>query len=475
MTTDIELELHLRAYVLALETYGKRLVKMEKGLLETLHENLMKLYDFHQHYTKVIEKGLLLQSPRVLFATLEESVKVQNYNNDFLLMHLYNTLHVLDDKTAWLEIINQLRAFFAALVEVLPGMTGIMATVETPIDNKATIGIYSNIHKTLQFKFSVGHWYKEWRYLYTIYQAFVEWSAAPIHRNFVAKGELMLIKDLWRFGDQEWSKAVSAKSEISGYKSKLKNISNHISESVPYSLLFGILDIAQSLIISTKNTNTLAHCYYLAKQSLDIVKIEFIQFKAMEVLITLYKKDPITFSVVQVDLDQYAETLNQDKKRFQDIRGYIDEKYTHINQASGKANVEIPVPRQKASKPDQPSEELLNSNPHDLLILDMVADHLTCQFTQEVTDDFRILPCKHKISYLALETFMRINCHELNCFYCRRKFQLEDTEKLPGSPIYKALYEKFVRAGHITPKDKTKDFTAIVASQDDSVNDDVEE
>src|SRR6185437_11394770 len=348
MTTDIELELHLRAYVLALETYGKRLVKMEKELLETLHENLTKLYDFHQHHTKVIEKGLLLQSPRVLFATLEKSVKVQNYNNDFLLMHLYNTLHVLDDKTAWLEIINQLRAFFAALVEALPGMTGIMTTVETPIDNKATIEIYNNVQKALQSKFSVGHWYKEWRYLYAIHQEFVEWSATPIHRNFVAKGELMIIKDLWRFGDQEWSKAVSAKSEINRYKSKLKNLSDHISESVPYLLLFGILDIAQSLIISTRNTNTLAHCYYLAKLSLDIVKMEHIQFKAMEVLITLHKKDSITFSVVQVDLDQHAETLNQDKKRLQDMRGYIDKKYTYLSQAGSRTNVEMPVLRQKA-------------------------------------------------------------------------------------------------------------------------------
>src|SRR6185436_3125310 len=40
VTADIELELHLKAYVLALETYGKRLVKMEKELLETLCENL---------------------------------------------------------------------------------------------------------------------------------------------------------------------------------------------------------------------------------------------------------------------------------------------------------------------------------------------------------------------------------------------------------------------------------------------------
>src|SRR5581483_5289743 len=157
----------------------------------------------------------------------------------------------------------------------------------------------------------------------------------------------------------------------------------------------------------------------------------------------------------------------------QDMRGYIDKKYAHLNQASSRTNVEMPILRQKASKPDQPSEELLNSNPNDLLILDMVADHLTCQFTQEVTDDFRILPCKHKISYLALETFMKLNCNEMKCFYCRRKFQLEDTETIPNSPIYKALYEKFVRAGHINiaQKNKTRDFTTIVASQDDDDDD----
>src|SRR6185369_15825922 len=137
---------------------------------------------------------------------------------------------------------------------------------------------------------------------------------------------------------------------------------------------------------------------------------------------------------------------DQDKKRLQDIRAYIDEKYIYINQASHRTNVEMPVLRQKTSKTGQPSEELLNSNPNDLLILDMVADHLTCQFTQEVTDDFRILPCKHKISYLALETFMKLNCNEMKCFYCRRKFQLNDTEIIPSSPIYKALYDKFVRA-----------------------------
>src|SRR6185312_12966272 len=322
--------------------------------------------------------------------------------------------------------INQLKVLFAALIEALPGMTGIMTAVETPIDNRATIEIYNKIQKTLQSKFSAGHWYKEWRYLYTIYQAFVEWSAVPIHENLVVKGELMLIKDLWRFGDQEWNKAVSAKSEVDGYKSKLKNMLDCIPESNSYSLLFGILEIAQNMIISTRNVSTLAHCYYLAKLSLDIVNTEFIQFKATEVLMTLYKKDPITFAVVQLDLDQYAENflnLDQNKRKFQDMKEYIDKKYTYIYQASRRTSFKMPVPKQQAKRPDQTPEELLNSNPNDLLILDIIAEHLTCPFTQEVTDDFRILPCKHKISYMALvlETFMRMNYHELKCFYCRQK------------------------------------------------------
>ena len=319
--TGMELELHLRIYALLLETYDGRPLKMTRKFYESLYENLIQLHEFHQSYIEVLENGL--KTTGGLFAKLETSVNVQNYNIDFLLMHLYDTLHMMDDdKTTWSEIIKQLKALFSALIKTLPSTstTGIMTAVETPIDNKATIEVYNEIHKTLQSKFSMGHWYKEWRYLYSIYQAFVEWSAVPIHKNLVVKGELMIIKELWRFGDLEWNNAVSAQSETDKYKFKLKIMSDHNSESVPYSLLFGILDIAQHLISSTKNIGTLAHCYYLAKLSLDLVRTKFIQFKATEVLMILHEKDPITFSVVQVDLDQHAESLDQDKKGFKHMR-----------------------------------------------------------------------------------------------------------------------------------------------------------
>ena len=123
------------------------------------------------------------------------------------------------------------------------------------------------------------------------------------------------------------------------------------------------------------------------------------------------------------------------------------------------------VSRQKSEKPDWTPEKLLNSNPNDSLILDIVADHLTCPFTEEVTDDYRVLPCKHKISFLALDTFMKMNYNELKCFYCNIKVNINDTKKLPALPIYKALYERFVEAGHIQPKGKMADFATIVEKQ----------
>src|SRR5207244_3777147 len=150
----------------------------------------------------------------------------QNYNIDFLLMHLHDTLYIMKDyDTAWFEILRQLRVLFITLVEGLSGMTGIIANIDTPIDSEA----YNNIHEDLNCKFPFNYWYKEWRYLYSIYQAFVEWSAVPINKDLIDQGELMIIKDLWKFGDQEWTKAATkSEAEMNGFKYRLKNSLNHI-------------------------------------------------------------------------------------------------------------------------------------------------------------------------------------------------------------------------------------------------------
>src|SRR5207247_2926766 len=110
-----------------------------------------------------------------------------------------------DDKTAWFDIVRQLKTLFVALVEILPGMSNVITNIETPIDNHTSIETYNKLQEVLKLKFPAGYWYKDWRYLYCVYQAFVEWSAIQIHKDLINKGELLIISDLWRFGEREWT------------------------------------------------------------------------------------------------------------------------------------------------------------------------------------------------------------------------------------------------------------------------------
>src|SRR6185436_16178662 len=135
----------------------------------------------------------------------------------------------------------------------------------------------------------------------------------------------------------------------------------------------------------------------------------------------------------------------QDQDKIQNMVTYINGKHTYINYAlktENTANIDIS---------EEALEILLDSDPNDLTILDKVAMCLTCPFTQKVTDDFRLLPCGHKISYRALENFMKKNYNSPKCLHCRADVQMRATKALSSSPIYKALYDKFVKAGHIEP------------------------
>src|SRR5438128_1205282 len=296
-TTTIELELHLRTYALTLEACGKRAIRIAREFHKKLYVQLVKLCDLYQQFA---EKGSALG-------------QVENYNIDFFLLHLHDTLHAMDNEKAHLfKILRPLKAAFTSLVSIFPSMDNIMANIQTPVDTNTSFETYSQIQKDLN-QFSDNYWYKDWRYLYSTYQEFIEWSVISINKDFIDKGELMIVKDLWRFGNKEWTKAtIKSEFEMGIFRSKLKHILNkddYISVSFPYSLLYGVLEVAQNLVMSAKNASTLAHCYYLAKLSLDIVSTEYIQFKAMEVLLTIYKKEPYTFSVVQLDFSQHIETL----------------------------------------------------------------------------------------------------------------------------------------------------------------------
>ena len=99
-TTSMELELHLRIYVLALEACGKRKFKMSKEFQKNLHEHLVRLSDVHQYHIKVIQDDFNKEytsecNPYYTQKFLKRDIKIQNYNIDFMLVHLHNTLYAM--------------------------------------------------------------------------------------------------------------------------------------------------------------------------------------------------------------------------------------------------------------------------------------------------------------------------------------------------------------------------------------------
>ena len=149
------------------------------------------------------------------------------------------------------------------------------------------------------------------------------------------------------------------------------------------------------LLYCTKSTGTLAHCYYIARLTLDTATTEYIQFKATEVLLTIHKTKHDIFFFVQDELFQYFEsvtTVNQEiSEKLQEIKKYFNSKHISTNQIVDKTEFNLNMSNSKQGG-KEPSKELLESSPHDLLILDIVADHLTCPFTQEVTNSYSDLP-----------------------------------------------------------------------------------
>ncbi|CAG8597260.1 1107_t:CDS:2 [Paraglomus occultum] len=58
-TTSMELELHLRTYILVLEAYNKRQPVIRKQLCQTLYKSLAALYDTHKRHTELLKRGLI--------------------------------------------------------------------------------------------------------------------------------------------------------------------------------------------------------------------------------------------------------------------------------------------------------------------------------------------------------------------------------------------------------------------------------
>src|ERR1043165_1032470 len=282
-----------------------------------------------------------------------------NYNIDFLLIHLRDTLHSLHDDETWFEEILR------RVKDILKAALGVTSTTGISIsDNSSILTMLSQLRQGLRFKYPVASYYVDWRIMLIIQHNINKWSSS--FEKIISKkfGEMIFMEYFWSYVEREWMN-VSDKSmldsqtkfdEISSKVIKalnntgsfLNDIAGNEPLALPHTLWFGILDLAHNLIQKSTRTATYGLCYYLAIESLNKSPSSFIQFKAIEILLHLHNINNELFSMIDLDFDQYIKKLSENNssnnnfsKKFQNLLFFVKEKYLKdleiINIDTGKS------------------------------------------------------------------------------------------------------------------------------------------
>ncbi|UZO03860.1 uncharacterized protein OCT59_024261 [Rhizophagus irregularis] len=462
------LELHLRTWVTVLERICFSPIVLSKVLRDKVYNSLANFAEIHRKTTQVIEIGLD-KNFRPNFNQFnqqnnnqdEQIIKKRNYNIDFLLIHLRDTLHSLrDDETWFQEIIRRTKDFLKAALNITPGILSITG-VSLPNDNCSILSLLNQVRQSLSFKYPVASYYVDWRIMLIIQHNLFIWSESEkiISKKF---GELVLMEYIWSFLEREWVNAVDKsildsqtkfdEYILSTFKNFKENTGGFLNElagnepiALPHSLWFGILDLAQNLIQRSSRIATYGLCYYLAIESLNKAPSSFIQFKSIELLLNLYNIDNKMFSMIEIDFDQYTQkssenNLEDSLEKFQNLLTFVKEKYLEDlkilsnNAGKGKEGKGINLNQNSYLK----KEQISNSN-----ILDVIADEITCPINQKI------------------------------CPNCREKIEDNDIRYLPQNSIYKNLYTKFFESGHILPSIELENSDQLYDS-DESDNSEVE-
>ncbi|PKC02227.1 hypothetical protein RhiirA5_504164, partial [Rhizophagus irregularis] len=232
------LELHLRTWVTVLERICFSPIVLSKELRDNVYNSLSKFAEIHRKTTQVIEIGLD-NNFRSKFNQFNKQsndqddqiiTKKRNYNIDFLLIHLRDTLHSLrDDETWFQEIIRRTKELLKAALNITPGVLSATG-VDLPNDNCSILSMLTQIRKSLSFKYPVASYYVDWRIMLMIQHNLFTWSEGTetiISKKFC---ELVLMEHLWSFLEREWIDVTN--KSILDSQTKFDEVSNKVTKAL---------------------------------------------------------------------------------------------------------------------------------------------------------------------------------------------------------------------------------------------------
>ncbi|CAB5103858.1 unnamed protein product [Rhizophagus irregularis] len=490
------LELHLRTLIAVLERICFSPIRLTKDLRDKIYNSLTRFAEIHRKTTQVIEEGLEnnFRSNYDQFKQQkddksdEKIAKKRNYNIDFLLIHLRDTLHSLrDDETWFQEIIRRIRDLLKTALNITPGILSAITGANLPNDC-SILSMLNQVRQSLSFKYPVASYYIDWRIMLIVQHNLVIWSECSemiISKKF---GELILMEYLWSFLEREWINITNKSildsqtkfDEVSNKVIKaLKNTGSFLNDlsgneplALPYTLWFGILDLAHNLIQKSTRKSIHGLCYYLAIESFNKAPSSFIQFKAIEILLHLHKIDNQVFSMIDDDFDHYIQILNKnnslDSEKFQKLLEFVKNKYLEDLNIIYDNTEKEKKGKGKELSTNQNSCIIREQTPNSI-ILDAIANEMTCPISSEPTDQLCILKCKHALSLNNLKKLKQKICPQ-----CRKKIVDDDIRYLPQSSIYNNLYSKFSKSGYISPSIELKNSDQVQRDSDDSDNSEID-
>ncbi|RIA82129.1 hypothetical protein C1645_835876 [Glomus cerebriforme] len=149
------LELHLRTWAAVLEKICFTQMRLSKELRDKVYNSLSKFVEIHRKTTQVMQEGIDNKYVSNQFNQFQDNkeyediIKKRNYNIDFLLIHLRDTLHSLRDDETWLyEITRRTKDLLKAALNITPGILSIMGSI---LDSQSKFDEISNkVAKTLR-------------------------------------------------------------------------------------------------------------------------------------------------------------------------------------------------------------------------------------------------------------------------------------------------------------------------------------
>ncbi|CAG8499541.1 47_t:CDS:2, partial [Scutellospora calospora] len=379
------LELRLRTLKATLEIIVYDFVSLQLEFRDKLLKNLKTYIDLH-------------------YGIVASHVHCRNYNIDFLLIHLFNTLQNIP--------VDEIQSGKPLKKSITPEIN-IHSGVPMPQD---ALNFLQNFNVS-NFNCFTG-WYKKWRDLLNVRHS-LEIATKQSHDFLQYHKEIFLLEFFWRYAFDQISDQIMPVTNILKETLTSKNkflyfFDKKDSISSLNLLWFGTLDIVQDICYTTTDPIILAVCYYLSLESLRKSQCIFIKFKSLEILLSLLFNER----------EQFRNMIKEE------ILRYCDESLFNIVHQKLQLDDEL---IKKSKNYDVPifQEKYLAVNIFTLL-KDIIKEKL---ILRKDTGDFLDLKCGHKIDCITIN-------NQKICPFCKTNIDPKLMYDFTSSAILKNFYEK---------------------------------